>query len=57
MLTFILICLAAIYAGDTALDRVERAQALQCARHSERTDMAIVDCYTSRGLPVPEDMR
>ena len=57
MLTFILICLAAIYAGDAALDRVEQAQALQCARQSERTDSAIVDCYTSRGQPVPEDMK
>lgn len=57
MLAFILICLAAIYAGDTALTRVERAQALDCARRSERTDMAIVDCYTSRGLPVPRDMQ
>lgn len=57
MIAFLLIALAGAIAGDIALDRVEQAQALQCARHSERTDTAIVDCYTSRGLPVPRDMR
>jgi len=28
-------------------------EALECARHSERTDMAIAECYLSRGLHDP----
>ena len=57
MLALIVLAVAAIFAGDHALDRVERAQALQCARASDGADASIVDCYTKRGQPVPEDMQ
>jgi hypothetical protein len=30
------------------------AEALECARESEGTDQAIVDCYLDRNLPYPE---
>lgn len=53
-----LIALAlAVTAGHIGLRRVEQAQALQCAKHSDGTDAAICDCYTRYGLEVPEDMQ
>jgi len=57
MLAFLLILAAGVWAGHIGLDRVEHAQALHCARTSIGTDSAIVDCYTSRGLAIPEDMK
>lgn len=57
LLFLLVLTCAAIYAGDTGLDRVEQAQALQCARASDGTDAAIVQCYTDRDQPVPEDMK
>ncbi len=38
-----------------AIDAIETA-ALRCARASERTDQDIADCYTNRGLEVPDDL-
>lgn len=32
------------------------ADALHCARTGEGTDQSIADCYTTRGLPCPEDI-
>jgi hypothetical protein len=57
MLALILLTLAAVIAGDIGLTRVETAQALQCARESDGTDMAICNCYIERGLDIPEDMK
>ena len=56
MLALIVLAVAAFFAGDLALDRVERAQALECARTSDGTDQAIADCFTGHGQPVPEDL-
>ena len=56
MLALIVLAVAAFFAGDLALDRVERAQALECARASDGTDQAIADCFTGHGQPVPEDL-
>lgn len=36
------------------LERVTEASALSCARASDGTDTSIADCYTARGLPLPE---
>ena len=47
----------ALYAaGDAGLRRVEESAALRCARASDGTDSSIAECYTSRGLAVPEDL-
>jgi hypothetical protein len=56
LLALIVLTAAAVYAGHSAELRVREALALQCAKHSEGTDMAIVNCYTDRDLPTPEDM-
>jgi archaellum component FlaF (FlaF/FlaG flagellin family) len=56
-LAALLVAFAALYvSGRHALERVERAQALACARSSDGADQSIADCYTSRGLAVPEDL-
>jgi hypothetical protein len=47
----------AYVAADHAEVRVREALALKCARESIGTDSAICDCYTSRDLPIPEDMK
>jgi hypothetical protein len=55
--------LGALAAPDVYQRSLERfrqadreADALACARASERTDAAIADCYLDRGLPVPADL-
>lgn len=40
--------------GHGAELRVREAAALACARDSDGTDSAIADCYTVRGLALPE---
>lgn len=39
-----------------ATARNPERDALACARASDGTDQAIVDCYTTRGLPIPDDV-
>lgn len=39
-----------------AYTRVLEGAALACARASYGTDAAIAQCYTDRGLPVPDDV-
>ena len=57
MLTTLAAIGAALYfSGDAALHRAEEASALHCARASDGTDSSIADCYTQRGLPIPEDL-
>lgn len=53
----VLCFLAAIAAGHIGLRRVEEASALQCAKNSDGTDAAIVECYHQYGLETPEDMQ
>jgi len=36
--------------------RVAEENAYVCALDSERTDQAIAECFTNRGLRVPEDI-
>lgn len=40
----------------TAWRQVQEERAMRCAMRSERTDQAIADCYTMRGLPCPTDI-
>jgi hypothetical protein len=44
----------AVYAGHAAELRQREALALQCARNSDGTDMAIAQCYIDRDLDLPE---
>lgn len=46
--------LAIVEAGHIGLRRTEEASALNCARASDGTDMAIAQCYIDRNLPLPE---
>ena len=55
-----IIVAVAAFAGAVAAPtflhwNAERA-ALDCARNSELTDMAIAECYWQHGLPTPEDI-
>lgn len=42
--------------ADWYKSRALEREALACARTSSGTDQDIVDCYTVRGLPAPEDL-
>ena len=55
-LAFLVLAGAGLYNAHVAMLRVENALALRCARASDGADMSIVECYTDRGLPPPEDM-
>lgn len=55
-LVALILAIAAVVAGNHAELRTREAQALECARKNNGSDMAIVECYTSRDLPVPRDM-
>jgi len=48
--------LAIVAAGNLGLRRTEEASALTCARASDGTDSAIVQCYVDRNLPIPKDL-
>jgi hypothetical protein len=52
----VLSCAAMYYAGRAGMARVDEASALRCARSSSGTDQSIADCFTVRGLRVPEDL-
>jgi hypothetical protein len=47
------VALAALWVAQQS---VSESVALACAKHSAGTDSDIAACYTSRGLPVPEDI-
>jgi hypothetical protein len=55
-LLFLLVAGAAVYAGLIGYERQAQAYALQCARASDGTDSAIVDCFHRYGLETPEDL-
>ena len=56
ILLLLLVAGAAVYAGHVGYTRQAEAYALQCARASDVTDSAIVDCYHAYGLETPEDL-
>lgn len=49
-----LACLLGCGTVQRLRDAVADDAALACARASDGTDSSIADCYTSRGLPLPE---
>lgn len=55
-----MLALCVVYTfSSVAADMLERKaerDALACARASIGTDSAIVECYTSRNLPIPRDL-
>ena len=50
-----LFAISGVLTGQTVKKRTEAA-ALECARSSDGADQSIVDCYTVRGLAVPDDV-